>query len=85
MWLKVIPYLAVAAFAFLGGLTFQSKVLQPKIVIPACPVCPPQTSVDLQSFDVTKIKNVKSFTYSPSISGNITVVVDTTTYKKFIK
>lgn len=87
MWLKLIPYLAVAAASFIGGLSFQAKVLAPKIEIPPCPQveippCPPQTSIDLQNFDVHKIKNIRTFTYSPTISGNVQIVVDTVTYRK---
>lgn len=87
MWLKIVPYVAVFVLAFLAGLVFDSKYLTkpcpecPKIEIPPCP---PQTSIDLQSFDVTKIKNIKTFTYSPSMSGTIIVVADSTTYQKLM-
>lgn len=88
MWLKFLPHIAIAALAFLGGLTFQSKVLAPKI--PACPpappcICPPTTAVDLQSFSADKIKGIRTFTYSPSISGTILIVTDSITYKKLME
>lgn len=85
MWIKFLPYIAVAALFFLGGLIFQSKVLAPKIVIPSCPTCPacpPQTSLSIAPFDVNKLKNRGSFTYAPQISGSITVVVDSTMFKQ---
>jgi hypothetical protein len=81
-------YFVIALISFIGGLVFDSKILSkpcpecPKIEIPPCP---PQTKLDLQSFDVKKIKGLKSFTYSPSISGQIIIVSDSSTYKKLIK
>lgn len=86
IWLKFIPYVAIAALFFVAGLVFDSKYLtKPCPPCPEIPACPPQTSIDLQSFDVNKIKNIKQFTYSPSISGTIIVVADSTTYKKLVK
>lgn len=86
IWLKALPYVAIAAVFFLAGLVFDSKFLtKPCPSCPEIPACPPQTAIDLQSFDVQKIKNIKTFTYSPSISGTIIVVADSTTYKKLTK
>lgn len=85
--IKALPFIIIAICAFGSGLIFQAKVLTPKIVIPKAPdcICPPAVAIDLQSFDVNKIKKVQTFTYAPSITGNITVVVDTSTYSKMIK
>jgi hypothetical protein len=84
MWIKFLPYAIFTICGFLGGLLFQAKVLNQKIEIPACPACncPPATKLELNNFEPQKIKGIKSFTYSPSISGNITIVVDTTQLKK---
>lgn len=83
----IAPLLFIAAGA-IAGIGFQQKVLNPKPVPcpqpPAC-VCPPQTAVSVQPFDVQKIKNLRAFTYQPEYNGVITVAgVDSTVIKKYI-
>ncbi len=86
MWIKLIPYLAVASIFFLGGLVFDSKYLtKPCPKCPEIPPCPPTTELKLQDFDVNKIKNIKHFTYSPNITGTFILKVDSTQYKDIKK
>jgi hypothetical protein len=48
----------------------------PEVVIPPCPACPPQTTVDIGNFDVNKLQMKKgTLNYSPHLE-NIQVVID---------
>jgi len=86
IWLKILPYISIAAIFFISGLIFDSKFLTKEC--PACPIippCPPTTEINLQDFNVEKIKGVKTFTYSPSITGTFILKVDSATYEKIKK
>jgi hypothetical protein len=86
IWLKSLPYLVVGIACFLAGLVFDSKVLtKPCPACPVIPACPPTTEIKLQDFNVEKIKGVKSFTYSPQITGTFYLKVDSTTYQNLKK
>lgn len=81
-------YIILIVVGFLLGIVFHAKLLQQKVVIPACPSCncPPAAKLELNNLQPNKIKGIKSFTYSPQISGNITVVVnDSSSLVKSIK
>ena len=78
----------VLGFGVITGISFQQKVLNPKPT--ACPQCPacicPEPTVSVQPFDVEKIKNLKTFTYSPGFTGSISVAgVDSTSIRKYIE
>lgn len=74
--------IVVGAGGFFGGYKKGVKDQPPKEECPDCICnCPPQTKLELNNFEPGKIKGIKSFTYSPSISGNITIVIDTTKVK----
>lgn len=84
------PLLFIAAGA-IAGIGMQQRIFNQKpLPCPQCPqppacVCPPQTAVSVQPFDVQKIKNLRAFTYQPEYNGVITVAgVDSTVMKKYI-
>lgn len=77
----------VLGFGVMTGIGIQQKVLNPKPVsCPQCPACVcPEPTVSVQPFDVEKIKNLKTFTYSPGFTGSISVAgVDSASIRKFI-
>lgn len=84
--------LLIGLGGFFGGQVFQAKVLKPKINVetkvcpePAPCICNPP-AVEVQSFDVNKIKNMRSFTYSPQFQGSIQVAgVDSTALRRMIR
>jgi hypothetical protein len=84
--------LLVAGGGFMGGMMFQGKVLKPNIKVETvtCPeaapcICNPP-AVEVQSFDVNKIKNMRSFTYAPQFQGSIQVAgVDSTALRNMIR
>src|SRR5690242_16522625 len=94
-WTTIISKIGVPALFVLGGVVagvgLQQRVLSAKPVpCPQCPpapacICPPQTAVSVQPFDVQKIKNLKAFTYQPEYHGVITVAgVDSTVIRKYV-
>lgn len=83
------PMLLIAA-GVVGGVGLQQRVFNKSLPCPQCPpapacVCPPQTAVSVQPFDVQKMKNIRAFTYQPEYKGVISVAgVDSLTIKKYI-
>lgn len=81
--------LAIGGFFMVAGIGVQQKVLNPKpetvdyseirgivrdVVKSELKNIPkPEPTVPIQPFDVDKIKNLKTFTYSPNFSGNVAV------------
>lgn len=90
---KIGPFLSknaapmiLAAACFGGGMVTMKKLTRDCPQVPAC-VCPacPEPTVAVQPFDVDKIKNLKSFTYSPTYSGSIQVAgVDSSSVRRWI-
>jgi len=83
----IVPVLFLAGGA-VAGIGLQQRVFNPKPVpcppAPAC-ICPPQTAVSVQPFDVQKMKNIRAFTYQPEYKGVISIAgVDSLTIKKYI-
>lgn len=82
-----VPILALSIGA-IAGIGIQQKMLNEKPA--ACPSCNcppcPEPTVSVQPFDVEKIKNLKTFTYSPGFTGSISVAgVDSTSVRKYIE
>lgn len=78
----------VLAAACFGGGMFTMKQLTrdcPQAPPCICAACPEPT-VSVQPFDVEKIKNLRSFTYSPNYSGSIQVAgVDSVSVRRWIE
>lgn len=84
------PVLLISA-GVIGGVGLQQRVFSAKpLPCPQCPpapacICPPQTSVSVQPFDVQKMKNIRAFTYQPEYKGVISVAgIDSTAIKRYI-
>lgn len=87
----ILAKIAVPALILVGGavagIGIQQKVFNPDPVQAVeCPDCNcPQPQVSVQPFDVDKIKNLKTFTYSPGFTGSISVAgVDSSSIKRYI-
>jgi hypothetical protein len=77
----------IAGAGLVAGIGLQQKVLNEKPA--ACPQCPscfcPKPTVSVQPFDVEKLKNIKTFTYSPDFTGSVSVAgVDSSSIRKYI-
>lgn len=95
MFTKIGLPLLVLVLGAIGGIGLQQKVLAPhqekidyarieNIIKSATP--PPAPAVSVQPFDVNKIKNLKSFTYSPDFTGSVSIAgVDSAAMKKYIE
>ena len=83
---KIGPPAVLAAACFGAGMFTMKKLTRDCPPVPAC-ICAacPEPTVAVQPFDVDKIKNLKSFTYSPQYSGSIRVAgVDSAAVKRYI-
>lgn len=78
MWLKLLPYAGALIIGIVVGSFGTIKIANglktecpkcPELRCPDVPPCPPQTSVELAPFDVSKFNNRKgTFHYSPVIN-----------------
>lgn len=79
--------MVLAAACFGGGMFTMKKLTRDCPEAPPC-ICAacPEPTVAVQPFDVEKIKNLKSFTYSPQYSGSIRVAgVDSAAVRRYIR
>lgn len=71
----------------LSGIYLQEKVLSKECRF-ECPKIPemkcPAPTIQMQPFEVEKMKNIKGFTYSPQYSGNISIAGSDTTHLREI-
>ena len=93
MFLSLLSKFSVPVILFLVG-TVAGIYLQEKVIARECKLeCPkppdcncPKATVQMQPFDVEKMKNIKGFTYSPQYSDNITLAgADTNQLKTIIE
>lgn len=83
---KFTSIVTILAFGVVAGIGIQQKVLNAPIPDCICPTPPPPPTVQVQPFDVEKIKNLREFTYAPKFTGSISVAgVDSSSVRIFIE
>jgi len=93
MFLSLLSKFSVPVVLFLvgtlAGIYLQEKVIarECKLECPKAPDCNcPAPTVQMQPFEVDKMKNIKGFTYSPQYSGNISIGgADTTRLREIVE
>jgi hypothetical protein len=87
MILKLAIPIIIALASFGAGMVTHARVQKP-VQFPEykCPACNCPAAVELQHFDVEKLKNNRgNFTYSPQISGVTISGTDSTFFREMIR
>jgi hypothetical protein len=88
MKMLIIQILLALALGITAGMALESWLEKPPVC--NCPdpnikVGCPEPRVEVQPFDVEKIKNVRGFTYAPTFTGNVSADMDTASVRRMIR